>query len=184
MENSYEQVSGHLQKMLMNLSLCEKNRIQEMSLVSNRLCFIWISSIIFLYLCIVFYYYKLSQKINFTWKIYFRKSIIAFPFIKGLLINRLLTTHNFSFLADTEKLQSKKTFKDHKFWVRYSLVTLAVVIVGVLIVILFVYNYGLNIYISLEYRKNFIEIPLNRRICVLNYLEIIKKMVNYLYLYY
>ena len=92
--------------------------------------------------------------------------ITVFPFIKGLLMGRLLTTHNYNFLANTEKPRPKKEIENQKFWVYYSLVTLTIVIIGVLVVVLFIYNYGLNIYTSLEYRKNFIEIPLNRRICV------------------
>ena len=166
MENSYKLVTEILQNMLFEISVCEKNRINEMNLISFRICFIWLSSIILIYIFNVIYFYKLSNQINFVWKMYFKKSLTSFPLIRGILINRLLTAHSYNYSEDQEKNPSKKNIHNQRFWIRYSLVTLSLVLIAISIVLLFINIFGLKIYISLEFRKSFIEIPLNRRVSV------------------
>ena len=143
---------------------CEQKRIEHMIQASERICFIWLSSIILFYICTVVYYYKLSQSINCVWDFYFKKTLTTFPLIKGLLVNRLHSIHNYNYIEESDKILSKKSYQYKKFWIKYSLITISLVLIAVLIVILFIFIFSKNIYTSLDYKNNFIEIPLNRRI--------------------
>ena len=100
-------------------------------------------------------------------------------FKKAALLNRLSTIHNYSFAEDFEKAHFKKKSIHHNYWLRYSLTTLLIVIMGTIIFLLFTFIFGSNIYTSLNYRKIFFEIPINRRINVLKMAyNVINKLDN------
>ena len=146
---------------------CEQSRISQMKVSTIRSCMIWLFSIAFLYLFICLFYTRLNRKLNFIWITYHKKIMSTLSFKKAALLNRLSTIHNYSFAEDFEKAHFKKKSIHHNYWLRYSLTTLLIVIMGTIIFLLFTFIFGSNIYTSLNYRKIFFEIPINRRINVL-----------------
>ena len=155
MFNTYRIPGEEINSIIYQISLCEKQRIHDMEQVLQQITIAWIAFVVSIYLLIVIFYFHLSKRINAIWNLYYKKLSALLPSIKGILINRLSSTHNFIYIEE-ERISAKRALINFNYWIKYALFTSVLVVIAITISLLFTYVFNYNITQSLIYRKNFI----------------------------
>ena len=166
MFNTYRIPGEEINSIIYQISLCEKQRINDMDKIVQQITIAWIIFVVSIYILIVIFFFHLNKRINTIWNLYFKKLSALLPSVKGILINRLSSTHNFIYIEE-DRISAKRTSIKFNYWIKYALTTIILVLIAVTISLLFSYVFNYNINQSLVYRKNFIEIPLNRRTSII-----------------
>jgi hypothetical protein len=164
--NSYKIVGEKLLEVVSEISTCEEKRIQEIDNMTKTVIIGWLVSIGSLYVLVVVFYFYLDRRLNIVWNMFFLRLSSFLTSLKGILINRLASTHNFFYLEE-ERFFTKRASISFNYWIKYALTTSVLVFIALGISLLFIYLFDFHIITSLTYRKSFIEIPLNRRVSLI-----------------
>ena len=160
-------MSSRVIRAVEKITVCEKNEITKRESLSFKIFYSLISVASACYILIFYVIILVNKRLNLIWNKFITRMKEISPKLKSSAVNRLELTHNYIYVDNIEEHKSKRKIHKKNYIIKYSLITCTLIIIPIIFLILFSKLYFTDISKALTFRKDFIEIPINRRICAI-----------------
>ena len=160
-------LSSQVIRAVEKITICEKNEIIKRENLSFKIFYSLISVASACYLLIFYVIILVDKRLNLIWTKFITRMKEVSPNLKSSAITRLELIHNYIYVDSIEESKSKNKIHKKNYILKYSLITCFLIIIPIVFLILFSKLYFAEVSKALTFRKDFIEIPINRRICAI-----------------
>ena len=119
------------------------------------------------YLIILYAIVIVHRRVNLVWAVLSERIKDIASNLKPSAIKRLAEIHNYTYVERILEATADKPLKSKNYIIKYCLVTSFLIIAPLLFLVTFSEIYFTQISTAIYFRKDFIEIPINRRICAI-----------------